>query len=158
MGSSCNSCVRASMKSSSFASFQLYLALVILLIVSLGSPSVNVRAWWSDNRARSGFTLWFWVHPVWMLFHLQTLSLLLCPVENWIHSWCEHPFHCIGWSFVLPASLPPLMFLLGWTLLLLCCPIGCGVSSSPHDDCRDSWVEVDAGKSVSCVIGFLWLT
>src|SRR5258708_20811416 len=44
VASAWSSCLRASMKSSSMASFQLYLALAILSTASLGSLSVNVRA------------------------------------------------------------------------------------------------------------------
>src|SRR6266481_9692073 len=50
-----SSWLRALVKSSSMASFQLYLALAMLSTVSLRSPSVNVRALWSESSVRSGF-------------------------------------------------------------------------------------------------------
>ena len=60
LGSVWSSCSRASTKSSSLVAFQLYLALVRLSTDSLGFPSVNMSAWWSESTARSGFTVWFW--------------------------------------------------------------------------------------------------
>src|SRR5260221_1891912 len=58
-----SSWLRALVKSSSMASFQLYLALAMFTTDSLGSPSVNVRALWSERRVRSGFTEWLWTTP-----------------------------------------------------------------------------------------------
>src|SRR6266436_5159595 len=55
--------LRALVKSSSMASFQLYLASAMLSTVSLGSPSVNVRALWSESSVRSGFTEWSQTTP-----------------------------------------------------------------------------------------------